>query len=106
MKYPILLQTTGGLNITKINYKEIRNSLINFKDKKDSLTFEIQAIDDKTIEARDGRQTIDCIISRLEKNYNANPYNLTGFYRESLKYEDGFWGNFNFVKANAEMILR
>ena len=90
LKYPLLLQATGGLNITKINYKEIRKSLINFKDKKDSLTFEIQAVDNKTIEARDGRQTIDYIISRLEKNYNANPYNLTGFYRELLKIDSGF----------------
>lgn len=89
LKYPMLLQATGGLNITKIDYKEIRKSLIEFKDKKDSLTFEIQAVENKTIEARDGRETIDYIISRLEKNYNVNPYNLTGFYRESLKIDSG-----------------
>ena len=90
LKYPILLQSTGGLNITKINYKELRKVLMNFKDKKDSLIFEIQAVDTKKIEARDGRTTLDYIVSRLEKNYNVNPYNLTGFYRESLKIDSGF----------------
>lgn len=83
LKYPILLQASGGLNITKINYKEIRKNLINFKDRKDSLTFEIKAVENKTIETRDERKTIDYIISRLDKNYNVSPYNLTGFYRES-----------------------
>ena len=90
LKYPILLQATGGLNITKINYKEIKKSLVEFKDKKDSLIFEIQVAENKLIETRDGRKTIDYVISRLEKNYNVNPYNLTGFYRESLKIDSGF----------------
>ena len=90
LKYPILLQATGGLNITKIDYKEIKRSLIEFKDKKDSLIFEIQVAENKLIETRDGRKTIDYVISRLEKNYNVNPYNLTGFYRESLKIDSGF----------------
>ncbi len=72
----MLLQATGGLNITKINYKEIRRSLIEFKDKKDSLTLEIQAVENKIIEARDELKTIDYIVARLEKNYNVNPYNL------------------------------
>ena len=90
LKYPILLQATGGLNITKINYKEIRRSLIEFKAKKDTLIFEIQAVETKTIEARDGRKTIDYIVARLEKNYNVNPYGLTGFYRESLEIDTAF----------------
>ncbi|MDZ7898272.1 MAG: hypothetical protein U5N85_09655 [Arcicella sp.] len=90
LKYPILLQATGRLNITKIDFKEFRKSLIEFKDKKDSLTFEIQPVENKTIEAKDGRKTIDYTLSRLERNYNVNPYNLTGFYRESLKIDSGF----------------
>jgi hypothetical protein len=90
LKYPILLQASGGLNLTKINYKEIRKSLVEFKDKKDSLVFEIQAVDNKTIESREARKTIDYIIARLEKNYNVNSYNLTGFYRESLKIDSNF----------------
>lgn len=90
LKYPMLLQATGGLNITKINFKEIRKNLVEFKEKKDSITFEIKAVENKTIEVRDGRKTIDYMISRLEKNYNVNPYNLTGFYRESLKIDSGF----------------
>jgi hypothetical protein len=90
LKYSTLLQATGSLHITKMNHKEIKKSLLEFKDKKDSLIFEIQAVENKTIEARDGRKTIDYVLARLEKNYNVNPYNLTGFYRESLKIDSGF----------------
>jgi hypothetical protein len=84
LKYPILLQNLGLLTITKISYKDIRKSLLLYKEKKDSLVFEIQAVENKNIEARDGRKTIEYIIARLDKNYNANPYYLNGFYRESL----------------------
>ena len=90
LKYPILLQATGNLNITKINYKEIRKNLLEFKDKKDSLIFEIQTVEDKIIEARDGRKTIDYAVARFEKNYNVNPYTMNGFYRESLKLDSSF----------------
>jgi hypothetical protein len=87
LKYPVLLQASGGLNITKINYKDLKKSLIDFKDKKDSLQFEIQSVEEKTIEARDARKTIDFMVARLEKNYNINPYGLTGFYRETLQLD-------------------
>lgn len=90
LKYPVLLQNSGVVNITKMNHKEIRKNLLEFKDKKDSLHFEIQALENKTIEIRDGRKTVDYIVSRFEKNYNANPYNLTGFYQESLKFDSSF----------------
>ena len=90
LKYPILLQNTGNLIITKINFKDIRKSLLEFKDKKDSLTFEIQAVDKKVVEAKDGRKTIDYVVSRLEKNYNVNPYFLQGFYRETLHVDSAF----------------
>ena len=90
LKYPILLQNTGSLIITKLNFKNIRKNLIEFKDKKDSLTFEIQGIEPKLIESRDGRKTIDYVVSRLEKNYNVNPYFLQGFYRESLFIDSAF----------------
>ena len=90
LKYPILLQNTGSLIITKLNFKNIRKNLIEFKDKKDSLTFEIQGIEPKFIESRDGRKTIDYVVSRLEKNYNVNPYFLQGFYRESLFIDSAF----------------
>lgn len=84
LKYPILLQNNGNLAITKLNYKDIRKNLLDFKDKKDSILIEIQAIENKTIESKDGLKTIDYVISRFEKNYNTNPYFLQGFYRESL----------------------
>ena len=84
LKYPILLQNTGTLIVTKLNFKNIRKNLSEFKDKKDSLTFELTAVESKIIEARDGRKTMDYVVSRLEKNYNVNPYFLQGFYRESL----------------------
>lgn len=90
LKYPILLQNAGSLIITKINFKDIRKNLLEFKDKKDSLIFEIQAVEKKSIEARDGRKTIDYVVSRLEKNYNVNPYFLQGFYRESLFIDSVF----------------
>ena len=90
LRYPILLQNTGSLIITKINFKDIRKSLLEFKDKKDSLTFEIQVIEPKTIEPRDGRKTIDYLVARLEKNYNVNPYFLQGFYRETLFVDSAF----------------
>ena len=90
LKYPILLQNTGSLIITKMNFKEIRKSLLEFKDKKDSLTFEIQAVNQKIIQAKDGRKTIDYVVSRLEKNYNVNPYFLQGFYRETLFVDSVF----------------
>ena len=90
LKYPILLQNTGNLIITKMNFKDIRKNLLDFKDKKDSLTFEIQLVEKKTIESREGRKTIDYIVSRLEKNHNANPYFLQGFYRESLFVDSAF----------------
>ncbi|MEY4538664.1 MAG: hypothetical protein RLZZ306_421, partial [Bacteroidota bacterium] len=90
LKYPILLQNTGNLVITKLNLKDIRKSLLEFKDKKDSLTFEIQPVEKKIIEAKDGRKTIDYVVSRLEKNYNTNPYFLQGFYRESLQVDSAF----------------
>lgn len=90
LKYPILLQNTGSLIITKINFKDIRKSLLEFKDKKDSLTFEIQAVNKKIIQAKDGRKTIDYVVSRLEKNYNVNPYFLQGFYRETLFVDSVF----------------
>ncbi len=90
LKYPVLLQNTGSLIITKMNFKDIRKSLLEFKVKKDSLTFEIQSVEKKTIDSRDGRKTIDYIVSRLEKNHNANPYFLQGFYRESLFVDSGF----------------
>ena len=70
LKYPTLLQNTGSLIITKMNFKDIRRNLLEFKDKKDSLTFEIQGVEQKTIESRDGRKTIDYVVSRLDKNYN------------------------------------
>ncbi len=87
LKYPILLQNTGNLNITKLNYKDIRKSLLEFKEKKDSLNFEIQAVEMKVIEPKDGRKTIDYVVSRLEKNYNVNPYFLQGFYQETLSVD-------------------
>ena len=90
LKYPILLQSTGSLIITKINFKDLRKSLLEFKDKKDSLTFEIQAVDKKVVEAKDGRKTIDYVVSRLEKNYNVSPYFLQGFYRETLHVDSAF----------------
>jgi hypothetical protein len=90
LKYPILLQNAGSLIITKINFKDIRKNLLEFKVRKDSLTFEIQAVEKKSIEARDGRKTIDYVVSRLEKNYNVNPYLLQGFYRESLFIDSVF----------------
>jgi len=61
-----------------------------FKDNKDSLTVEIQAVDKKIIQAKDGRKTIDYVVSRLEKNYNVNPYFLQGFYRENLFVDSVF----------------
>ncbi len=90
LKYPILLQNTGSLIITKLNFKNIRKNLLEFKDKKDSLMFEVQGIEPKLIELRDGRKTIDYIVSRLDKNYNINPYFLQGFYRESLFIDSAF----------------
>lgn len=90
LKYPILLQTTGGLSITKLNFKNIRKTLQEFKDKKDSLTFEIEPVEPNSIEARDGKKTIDYVVSRLEKNYNVNPYFLQGFYRETLHIDSAF----------------
>lgn len=99
LKYPILLQATGSLTITKINFKDIRKSLSEFKDKKDSLSFELQPATKKTVEAIDGRKTIDYVINRLEKNYNVNPYFMYGFYQESL-----FWDS-TYVKIS-EGVLR
>lgn len=90
LKYPTLLQNTGSLIITKMNFKDIRKNLLEFKDKKDSLTFEIQGVEQKTIKSRDGRKTIDYVVSRLDKNYNVNPYFLQGFYRESLHVDSIF----------------
>ena len=90
LKYPILLQNTGTLIVTKLNFKNIRKNLSEFKDKKDSLTFELTAVESKIIEARDGRKTMDYVVSRLEKNYNVNPYFLQGFYRESLFLDSAF----------------
>lgn len=90
LKYPILLQNSGSLIITKLNFKDIRKNLIEFKDKKDSLTIEIQAVEKKAIEPRDGRKIIDYVVSRLEKNYNVNPYFLQGFYRETLHIDSSF----------------
>ena len=90
LKYPILLQHTGTLIVTKLNFKNIRKNLSEFKDKKDSLTFELTAVESKIIEARDGRKTMDYVVSRLEKNYNVNPYFLQGFYRESLFLDSAF----------------
>lgn len=90
LKYPLLLQAMGKLDIAKINYQKIRKNLIEFKELKDSLTFEIQAVEHRIIEARDGQKTIDYVLSRLEKNYHVNPYNMTGFYRETLKINSGF----------------
>lgn len=90
LKYPILLQNAGSVIITKVDYKNIRKSLLEFKEKKDSLTFEIQAVESKKIEPRDGRKTIDYVVSRFEKNYNPNPYFLQGFYRESLFIDSAF----------------
>jgi hypothetical protein len=90
LKYPTLLQNTGSLIITKLDFKDIRKSLLEFKDKKDSLTFEIQIVEQKSIEARDGRKTIDYVVSRFEKNYNVNPYFLQGFYRETLQVDSTF----------------
>ncbi len=84
LKYSILLQNLGLLTITKVNYKDVRKSLLLYKEKKDSLVFEIEPVENKNIEARDGRKIIDYIIARLDKNYNTNPYYLNGFYRESL----------------------
>ena len=76
--------------VTKLNFKNIRKNLSEFKDKKDSLTFELTAVESKIIEARDGRKTMDYVVSRLEKNYNVNPYFLQGFYRESLFLDSAF----------------
>ncbi len=90
LKYPILLQNTGSIIITKLNFKDIRKSLLAFKEKKDSLIFEIQAVENKKIEPRDGRKIIDYAVSRFEKNYNNNPYFLQGFYRESLFLDSAF----------------
>ena len=90
LKYPIILQNTGSLIITKLNFKDIRKNLLEFKDKKDSLIFEIQSVEKKNIEVKDGRKTIDYVVSRLEKNYNVNPYFLQGFYRETLQVDSIF----------------
>ncbi|MES2519611.1 MAG: hypothetical protein V4585_15960 [Bacteroidota bacterium] len=87
LKYPVLLQPAGSLVITKVNFKDIRKNLLEFKEKRDSLIFEIQPVDKKTIESRDGSKTIDYIVSRLEKNYHANPYFMHGFYRETLLWD-------------------
>lgn len=90
LKYPVLLQNTGTLIITKLNFKNIRKNLSDFKDKKDSLSFELTAVENKIIEAKDARKTMDYVVSRLEKNYNVNPYFLQGFYRESLLLDSAF----------------
>ncbi|MCU0468363.1 MAG: carboxypeptidase-like regulatory domain-containing protein [Arcicella sp.] len=87
LKYPILLQNTGNFVITKVDFKDIRKSLIEYKVKRDSLVFEIQPVPQKTIEANDGRKVLDYAISRLEKNYNGNPYFMNGFYREVLTWD-------------------
>ena len=90
LKYPILLQATGSFIITKINYKDVRKSLLEYKEKKDSLIFEVRPVEFKTVEARDARKTMDYVLARLEKNYNPNPYSMTGFYRESLYLDSVF----------------
>lgn len=90
LKYPVLLQNAGTLIITKLNFKNIRKNLSDFKDKKDSLSFELTAVENKIIEAKDARKTMDYVVSRLEKNYNVNPYFLQGFYRESLLLDSAF----------------
>ena len=90
LKYPVLLQNTGSLTISKLNYKDIRKNLLEFMDTKDSLIFKIQATQKKTIEPRDGRKTIEYVVSRLEKNYNINPYYLQGFYRETLFLDSAY----------------
>lgn len=90
LKYPILLQATGSLIITKIDFKNIRKNLLEFKDKKDSLIFEFEPVDKKSIEPRDGKKTIDYVIARIEKNYNTNPYFMYGFYQEYLSWDSTY----------------
>lgn len=90
LKYPILLQATGSLIITKIDFKNIRKNLLEFKDKKDSLIFEFESVDKKSIEPRDGKKTIEYVIARIEKNYNTNPYFMYGFYQEYLSWDSTY----------------
>jgi hypothetical protein len=90
LKYSVLLQNLGIVVITKTDYKDIHKSLLLYKEQKDSLVFEIQAVENKLIEARDGRKTIDYVVARLEKNYNVNPYFMNGFYRESLFFDSTY----------------
>jgi hypothetical protein len=90
LKYSTLLQNSGMLIITKVDYRDIRKSLHLYKEQKDSLIFEIQPLENKIIEARDGRKTIDYVVARLDKNYNTNPYYLNGFYRESLFFDSTY----------------
>ncbi len=90
LKYSTLLQNLGILVITKMDYKDVHKSLLLYKEQKDSLIFEIQPVENKTIEARDGRKTLDYIVARLEQNYNVNPYQMNGFYRESLLIDSSY----------------
>ena len=90
LKYPTLLQSAGSVHISKFNFRDIRKNLVEFKEKKESLIFEIQAVENEKIESRDGRKIMDDVVSKFEKNYNPNPYFLQGFYRESLFLDSAF----------------
>lgn len=94
LKYPTLLKATGNILITAMGYKSIHRNLSEFIDLKDSLTIELEPVFTKNIEGRNADKTLDYIISRIESNYNNEPYQLNGFYRESILIDS------NYVKIN------
>jgi hypothetical protein len=89
LKFPTIIQT-NTLVATTFGYKDFHQKIIDLIPRKDSLIIELTAVENKVIEERDARKSIDFAISRMEKNYAVNPYMITGFYREFLTQNEEY----------------
>ncbi len=88
LKFPTVLLANAVLKSTKVGYQTQEQSLATMKEKKDSLV--IVAVKQPLVryDSLDVRRVVNSAMARMETLYPVNPYWLTGFYRESLRFDD------------------
>lgn len=88
LKVPAILITAGTLKTTKVGYLSSEQELVKVKDKKDSLILFAQTAPKVRYDSLDGQKIVSWVMARMEASFPVNPYWLTGFYRESLRFDD------------------
>jgi hypothetical protein len=88
LKFPSILLTTGILKTSKVGYQSGEQELVKVKDQKDSLVLFVQTVPRVRSDSLDGYRLVSDAMDSMETSFPINPYWLTGFYRETLRFDD------------------